>query len=68
MILGVSVLDLTIAAARERARGSGPAGQTPLTRNEIAHLLAVINTAPAPATTTAKQPKNREHKDLRLEY
>ena len=32
---------LNIAAALERARGSGPAGQVPLTRNEIAHLLSV---------------------------
>ncbi len=39
-MLGGAVL--TIAAALERARGSGPAGQIPLTRNEIAHLPAVI--------------------------
>jgi len=43
-MLGGAVL--TIAAALERARGSGPAGQIPLTRNEIAHLPAVIIPAP----------------------
>jgi hypothetical protein len=45
----LAILDgavLTIAAALEHARGSGPAGQIPLTSNEIAHLLAV--TIPAP--------------------
>jgi SRSO17 transposase len=31
---------LTIAAATEQARGPAPAGQIPLTRNEIAHLFA----------------------------
>jgi SRSO17 transposase len=40
---------LTVAAAREHARSSGPAGQTPLTRNEIAHLLAVV--IPVPCDT-----------------
>jgi hypothetical protein len=38
---------LTIAAALEHARGPGPADQVPLTRNEIAHLLA--GTIPRPA-------------------
>jgi hypothetical protein len=32
---------LTIAAA-EQARSPAPAGQIPLTRNEIAHLLAAL--------------------------
>ena len=38
---------LTIAAATEHARGPGPAGQVPLTRNEIARLLATIVINPA---------------------
>jgi SRSO17 transposase len=33
---------LTIAAATEQARSPAPAGQIPLTRNEIAHLLAAL--------------------------
>ena len=33
---------LTIAAAAEHARAPAPAGQAPLTRNEIAHLLASL--------------------------
>ena len=37
---------LAIAAAAEHARGPAPAGQAPLTRNEIAHLLATL-TSPA---------------------
>ena len=37
---------LTIAAATEHARQPAPAGQIPLTRNEIAHLLATL-TSPA---------------------
>jgi SRSO17 transposase len=37
---------LTIAAATEHARSPAPAGQAPLTRNEIAHLLATL-TSPA---------------------
>ncbi len=37
---------LTIAAAGEHARQPAPAGQIPLTRNEIAHLLATL-TSPA---------------------
>jgi hypothetical protein len=37
---------LAIAAAVEHARGPAPAGQAPLTRNEIAHLLATL-TSPA---------------------
>jgi SRSO17 transposase len=39
---------LTIAAAAEHARAPAPAGQIPLTRNEIAHLLATL-TSPARA-------------------
>jgi SRSO17 transposase len=38
---------LTVAAALEHARDPGPADQIPLTRNEIAHLLAVTTTRPA---------------------
>jgi len=38
---------LTIAAALEHARGPGPAHQVPLTRNEIAHLLAGTILRPA---------------------
>jgi hypothetical protein len=38
---------LTIAAALESARGTPPAGQIPLTRNEIAHLLATLAISPA---------------------
>jgi hypothetical protein len=37
---------LTIAAASEHARQPAPPGQIPLTRNEIAHLLATL-TSPA---------------------
>ena len=37
---------LTIAAATEHARTPAPPGQIPLTRNEIAHLLATL-TSPA---------------------
>jgi SRSO17 transposase len=37
---------LTIAAATEHARQPAPPGQIPLTRNEIAHLLATL-TSPA---------------------
>ncbi len=37
---------LTIAAALERAHGPGPADQIPLTRNEIAHLLATATISP----------------------
>ena len=33
---------LTIAAATEQARSHPPAGQIPLTRNEITHLLAAL--------------------------
>jgi hypothetical protein len=38
---------LTIAAALEHARGSCPADQIPLTRNEIAHLLSSLANRPA---------------------
>jgi hypothetical protein len=38
---------LTITAAAEHARGPAPAGQIPLTRNEIARLLATPS-LPAP--------------------
>jgi hypothetical protein len=41
---------LTIAAAIERARDPGPA-QIPLTRNEIAHLLASTIISPAHDTS-----------------
>jgi SRSO17 transposase len=41
---------LTIAAATEHARAPAPAGQAPLTRNEIAHLLATLT---SPARDTA---------------
>jgi SRSO17 transposase len=37
---------LTIAAAIESARGPDAAGQIPLTRNEIAHLLATATASP----------------------
>ena len=37
---------LTIAAAIESARGPAAAGQIPLTRNEIAHLLAAVTAPP----------------------
>jgi SRSO17 transposase len=38
---------LTIAAVTEHARSPEPAGQIPLTRNEIAHLFASLITQPA---------------------
>ena len=38
---------LTIAAATEHARDPEPASQIPLTRNEIAHLLASVVIRPA---------------------
>jgi hypothetical protein len=38
---------LTITAAAEHARTPQPAGQVPLTRNEIAHLLASLVLLPA---------------------
>jgi len=38
---------LTIAAAAERTRRVAPEDQIPLTRNEIAHLLATLITGPA---------------------
>jgi SRSO17 transposase len=38
---------LAIAAAIERTRNPGPAGQIPLTRNEIANLLATLIINPA---------------------
>jgi hypothetical protein len=38
---------LTIAAALEHARDSGPADQIPLTRNEIAHLVSSLASRPA---------------------
>lgn len=41
---------LTITAALEHARGSGPAELIPLTRNEIAYLLAATITRPAHIT------------------
>jgi hypothetical protein len=43
---------LTIAAAREHAREPAPAGQIPLTRNEIAHLLATVILNPAGTSIT----------------
>jgi hypothetical protein len=43
-LLGAAVL--TIAAAIESARGPAAAGQIPLTRNEIAHLLAAVTAPP----------------------
>ena len=43
-MLGAAVL--TIAAAIESARGPDAAGQIPLTRNEIAHLLATVTAPP----------------------
>jgi len=44
--LTIAAAFLTIAAAGEHARQPAPAGQIPLTRNEIAHLLATL-TSPA---------------------
>jgi hypothetical protein len=41
---------LTIAAALESLRTPDPAGQIPLTRNEIAHLLAIVVASPAHGT------------------
>ena len=38
---------LTVAAAAERARNPDPAGQIPLTRNEIASLFASLIINPA---------------------
>jgi hypothetical protein len=38
---------LAVAAATEHARDPGPAGQIPLTRNEIAHLFANLTIRPA---------------------
>ena len=38
---------LTIAAAAEHARHPAPAGQIPLTRNEIASLFGTLVIAPA---------------------
>jgi SRSO17 transposase len=38
---------LTITAASEHARTPDPAGQVPLTRNEIAHLFASLTILPA---------------------
>lgn len=38
---------LTIAAATEHARNPAPAGQIPLTRNEIARLLSGMIIRPA---------------------
>jgi SRSO17 transposase len=43
---------LTIAAASEHAAAPAPAGQIPLTRNEIAHLLATL-------TSPARDPRHR---------
>ena len=37
---------LTITAATEHARGPAAAGQIPLTRNEIARLLAALTAQP----------------------
>jgi SRSO17 transposase len=42
---------LTIAAALEHAHRPGPAGQIPLTRNEIAHLLSSLTIRPAHDTS-----------------
>ena len=60
-MLGAAVL--TIAAAIESARGPAAAGQIPLTRNEIAHLLAAVTAppgrdarAPPPLVTLATPP------------
>ena len=60
-MLGAAVL--TIAAAIESARGPDAAGQIPLTRNEIAHLLATVTAspgrdagAPPPLVTLATPP------------
>ena len=52
-MLGAAVL--TIAAAIESARGPAAAGQIPLTRNEIAHLLAAVtpHRAATPGTASA---------------
>jgi hypothetical protein len=41
---------LAIAAAIERTRNPGPAGQIPLTRNEIASLFAHLASKPADDT------------------
>jgi hypothetical protein len=38
---------LTVAAATEQAESPAPAGLIPLTRNEIAHLLATVIIRPA---------------------
>ena len=38
---------LAVAAAAERARNPGPAGQIPLTRNEIASLFTSLIIKPA---------------------
>lgn len=46
----LAVAFLAITAALEHARGSGPAELIPLTRNEIAHLLAATITRPAHIT------------------
>jgi hypothetical protein len=50
-MLGAAVL--TIAAAIESARGPDAAGQIPLTRNEIAHLLATVTASRAATPGTA---------------
>ncbi len=50
-MLGAAVL--TIAAAIESARGPAAAGQIPLTRNEIAHLLAAVTAPPGRDAGTA---------------
>jgi hypothetical protein len=49
---------LTIAAASQSARGPAAAGQIPLTRNEIARLLA---TATAPPGCDAGHRPRRSH-------
>jgi hypothetical protein len=52
---------LTITAAAERVRPQ-PAGQIPLTRNEISHLLAtVITPPPSPARKLAWSTWRRHH-------
>ena len=48
-MLGAAVV--TIAAAIESARGPDAAGQIPLTRNEIAHLLSSLTIRPAHDTS-----------------
>jgi hypothetical protein len=45
---------VTIAAAVERARNPAPTGEVPLTRNEIAHLLAGTITRPARDDTSRR--------------